>query len=101
MYPIRKIRYDYQVINEWLFRLFEDKIIEGTDPEDPFLVAILWILRIPKFIESWRNTRGNGHFNKGIRGHPTKCINSGKCSTKNHILQIFNYRLRLLDGRIL
>ena len=71
MYPIRKIRSDYQAINEWLFRLFGDKIIMGTYSEVPFFVAIPWILRIPKFIESWRNIRGNGHFNKGIKTQST------------------------------
>ena len=41
MYPIRKIRSDYQDINEGLFGLFGDKNIEGTRSEIPFLVAIL------------------------------------------------------------
>ena len=72
MYPIRKIRSDYQAINEWLFGLIGDKNIEGTHSEIPFLVAVLWILRIPKFTEPFKNIRGNGHFNRGIRAQPTK-----------------------------
>ena len=48
-----------------------DENIEGTLFEDPFLVAVLWILRIPKFTEPYKNMRGNGHFNKEIRAQPT------------------------------
>ena len=76
MYPIRKIRSGYQAINEWLFGLFGDKTIEGTHSEDPFLVAVLWILRIPKFSEPYKNMRGNGHFNKGFRAQPTTWCNA-------------------------
>ena len=53
---------------------FGDKNIEGTHFEDPFLVAVLWILRIPKFSEPCKNIRGNGHFNKGFRAQPTNSI---------------------------
>ena len=78
MYPIRKIRSDYQAINEGLFGLFGDKNIEGTRSEIPFLVAILWILWIPKYNESWRNTRGNGPSIKDLGHNPPR--GSGKQS---------------------
>ena len=52
-----------------------DENIEGTFFEEPFLVATLWILRIPKFIESHKKMRENGHFNKEFRTHPTTWCN--------------------------
>ena len=52
-----------------------DENIEGTFFEEPFLVAVLWILRIPKFIESHKRMRENGHFNKEFRTHPTTWCN--------------------------
>ena len=52
-----------------------DENIEGTLFEEPFLVAVLWILRIPKFIESHKRMRENGHFNKEFRTHPTTWCN--------------------------
>ena len=48
-----------------------DENIEGTLFEEPFLVAVPWILRIPKFIESHKRMRENGHFNKEFRAQPT------------------------------
>ena len=53
MYPLSKIRPGYQAINEWLFGLSWGWEYRGKPFfEEPFLVAVPWILRIPKFIES-------------------------------------------------
>ena len=69
--------------------LFEDTNIEGTLFEEPFLVAVLWILRIPKFIESHKRMRENGHFNKEFRTHPTTWCNVLQDNYSHDIVKIF------------